>query len=139
VYYRYAAPSKNPERDARRLLGKPVDPEALEYVRLVNRAADQEEEVEMAGVEPKEPKGRCNRCKRMKPFDALHYVSRFGGGNWQRGGRWNKASICLDCVKELLNHLQEGHGSVENYGSVGLKMAFLAGEKKIAKAGVPVK
>jgi hypothetical protein len=63
---------------------------------------------------------RCARCERRQPADQVRQVGRHGGGNWRRAGRAYRTNCCLDCARELLTHVTQGHHSVDRWDVTGL-------------------
>lgn len=49
--------------------------------------------------------GTCTYCKRRRDVAVLHPISRYGGGNYRRAGRWYRGSICGECAQSLIPHI----------------------------------
>lgn len=46
-------------------------------------------------------KRRCAYCGRVE--SDVHPIRRFGGGKWNRAGRWYRSSISAACARSILN------------------------------------
>lgn len=52
------------------------------------------------------------------------YASHFGGGGYNRGGRYYSSQICRACIEDLLSYESEGHNMVSQWDVRSLKRAL---------------
>lgn len=52
----------------------------------------------------------CRDCKRKVPFEDTQMTSRYGGGNYRRGGRWFHGQTCARCIEAALLYLNAKDG-----------------------------
>lgn len=69
-------------------------------------------------------KTQCRECMRRRECAS---VSRFGGGNWRRGGRSYSSSICEQCAVSLLvGYYGPSASSLSRWSALGLIDAVAA-------------
>lgn len=61
------------------------------------------------------PTSTCRGCRRRR---RTYPMSRFGGGSYKRGGRWNPSSICAECAVEAMRYAPLHAGASSSNWSV---------------------
>lgn len=76
--------------------------------------------------------GRCRHCETRSK--QLVTASRTGGGNYRRASREYRPSICLPCVKSLLERAPaHAMATVDCWSVRSLKSALTRAEQEIAR------
>lgn len=72
----------------------------------------------MTNDKPTNPTATCRDCMRRRE---VYSISRSGGGNYRRGGRDYRSSICAECAIEHVRTLgAHGGASSSRFSGIGL-------------------